>query len=79
MHPEMIVYTAVVPRLQASAFCGKELTPSGVQTAVLQIAVSNIRNLLPSARNATKTAGRSNPGQKKEAGNGLNTKRNDVS
>ena len=79
MQPEIIVYTAVLPRLQASAFCGKEFTPSGVQTALLQIAVSNMRNLLPSARNATKTAGRSNPGQKKEAGSGVNRKRNDVS
>jgi len=78
MQPEIMVYTAVLPRLHDSAFCASEFTPSGVQVEVRQTAVSNIRNLLPSAKKATNTAGSKSPGQKKDAGSGVNKNNQDV-
>lgn len=78
MHPEIIVWTAVLPKSQDSARWANESTPVGVHKELRQQAESNIKNLEPSARKATKTAGRSNPGQNKETGKGLNRKSHEV-
>jgi hypothetical protein len=65
---------AECPKLHEMDGCGSELTPDGNQTLERHKPMSNKRNFDPSAIKAIMTTGNNNPGQKKPAGSGENTK-----